>query len=65
VGETGGIFMDIQQIRQTPVWELYEKGSANKRVSYYEREGTHFLSRTDWMIYMQAFKEIMKNEISK
>ncbi len=48
-----------------PAWELYEKGSANKRVSYYEREGTHFLSRTDWMIYMQAFKEIMKNEISK
>ena len=48
-----------------PVWEMYEKGSANKKVSYYEREGTHFLSRTDWIIYMQAFKEIMKNEISK
>ena len=48
-----------------PVWEMYEKGSANKRVSYYEREGTHFLSRTDWIIYMQAFKEIMKNEIQK
>lgn len=48
-----------------PAWELYEKGIANKRVSYYEREGTHFLSRTDWMIYTQAFKEIMKNEIQK
>ena len=48
-----------------PAWELYEKGSANKRISYYEREGTHFLSRTDWIIYMQAFKEIIKNEIQK
>lgn len=48
-----------------PVWELYEKGSANKKVSYYEREGTHFLSRTDWIIYMESFKEIIKNEISK
>lgn len=46
-------------------WELYEQGCANKKVSYYEREGTHFLSRTDWIIYMQAFKEIIKNEISK
>ncbi len=48
-----------------PIWELYEKGCANKRVSYYEREGTHFLSRTDWIIYMEAFKEIIKNEIQK
>ena len=46
-------------------WELYEKGSANKRVSYYERKGTHFLSRTDWIIFMESFKEIIKNEISK
>lgn len=46
-------------------WELYEKGSANKRVSYYERIGTHFLSRTDWIIYMESFKEILKNEIQK
>lgn len=46
-------------------WELYEKGSANKRLSYYERLGTHFLSRTDWIIYMESFKEIMKNEIQK
>jgi len=44
-------------------WELYEKGSANKRLSYYERLGTHFLSRTDWIIYMESFKEIMKNEV--
>ncbi len=46
-------------------WELYEKGSANKRLSYYERLGTHFLSRTDWIIYMESFKEIIKNEIQK
>lgn len=46
-------------------WEFYEKGSANKKVSYYEREGTHFLSRTDWIIFMESFKEILKNEISK
>lgn len=46
-------------------WELYEKGSANKRLYYYERLGTHFLSRTDWIIYMESFKEIMKNEVQK
>ena len=45
------------------IWELYGKGYANKRLSYYEREGTHFLSRTDWIIYMEGFKEILKNEI--
>ena len=44
-------------------WELYGKGNANKCVSYYERRGTHFLSRTDWIIFMEAFKEVMKNEI--
>ncbi len=48
-----------------PAWELYEKGSANKKISYYERAGTHFLSRTDWIIYMESFKEILKNEIRK
>ena len=41
-------------------WELYEKGSANTRVNYYEREGTHFLSRTDWIVYMNAFKKIIE-----
>ena len=46
-------------------WEFYERGSANKRVSYYERIGTHFLSRTDWIIYMESFKEILKNEVQK
>lgn len=48
-----------------PAWELYEKGCANKKLSYYERVGTHFLSRTDWIIYMESFKEIIKNEIQK
>ena len=48
-----------------PAWELYGKGIANKRINYYEREGSHFLSRTDWIIYMEGFKEIMKNELKK
>jgi hypothetical protein len=48
-----------------PAWELYSKGSANKRINYYEREGSHFLSRTDWIIYMEGFKEIIKNELKK
>lgn len=45
-----------------PVWELYEKGLSNTRVNYYEREGTHFLSRTDWIIYMDGFKKILDKE---
>ncbi|MBQ7226639.1 MAG: hypothetical protein IJX02_08595 [Clostridia bacterium] len=44
-------------------WELYDKGLADKRLNYYERRGTHFLSRTDWIVYMEGFKEILKNEI--
>ena len=47
----------------TRAWELYEKGNANKRISYYERKGSHFLSRTDWIVYMEGFKRIIKNEI--
>ena len=43
-------------------WELYGKGMADKCLSYYERKGTHFLSRTDWIIYMQAFSEIIKQQ---
>lgn len=46
-------------------WEMYKKGSANKKLYYYERLGTHFLSRTDWIIYMESFKEILKNEVQK
>lgn len=48
-----------------PAWELYSKGSANRCVNYYEREGSHFFSRTDWIIYMEGFKEIIKNELKK
>ena len=48
-----------------PAWELYSKGSANKCINYYERQGSHFLSRTDWIIYMEGFKEIIKNELKK
>ena len=46
----------------TKAWELYEKGSANKKISYYERKGSHFLSRTDWIVYMESFKRVIKNE---
>ncbi len=45
-----------------PAWEMYEKDCANKRLSYYEREGSHFLSRTDWIIYMESFKKIIMDE---
>ena len=45
-----------------PIWKLYSKDESS-RVRYYEREGTHFLSRWDWGKYMKIFKEILKDEI--
>ena len=56
-----------------PVWKLYDKigfvadGYKAKKcaflsgdISYYIRNGSHFLSREDWKMYMKKFKEILK-----
>lgn len=43
------------------VWELYNH-TANKilgHASAYIREGSHFLSRYDWNVYMTKFKELI------
>lgn len=54
-------------------WELYGKAGlindmcepcapfelTKGTVSFYEREGSHFQSRTDWIAYMKKFKEIL------
>lgn len=45
-------------------WDFYGV-SSKERVCYYERKGSHFLSRDDWHMYMKKFKEILKNEVSK
>lgn len=42
------------------IWALYGE---EEKISYYEREGTHFLSRADWRVFMDKFKEIIENEI--
>ncbi len=39
-------------------WSFYNESYA-KKVKYYEREGTHFLSRDDWKTYMKYFKEML------
>lgn len=58
------------------IWELYGKDGficdpsipkepvtyAKGCVSFYMREGTHFMSRTDWLYYMAKFKEILETE---
>ena len=43
-------------------WNMYGENMANSRLSYYERQGTHFLSRTDWIVYMEAFRKILNEE---
>lgn len=56
----------------SPVWQLYSKkgfvGGEYKgctldyldgELSYYIREGSHFLSREDWQKYMLKFKELL------
>ncbi|MBE6674526.1 MAG: hypothetical protein E7596_05420 [Ruminococcaceae bacterium] len=42
-------------------WGFYGE-DPSKMVKYYEREGTHFLSRADWNIYMSYFKEILSRK---
>ena len=56
----------------SPVWELYSKKGfvhgeyeskalayLDGELSYYIREGSHFLSREDWQKYMLKFKELL------
>lgn len=58
----------------SPIWKLYGKEGLifdklpsegdkflSGSVTYHQRGGTHFMSRTDWQIYMEKFK----NEIRK
>ena len=58
-------------------WELYGKSGlihdgkmpevgevlTAGELGFYLREGTHFLSRDDWKIYISKFREILDNEI--
>ncbi len=58
-------------------WELYDKNGlihngempkagdtlTGGELGFYLREGTHFLSRDDWKIYISKFREILDNEI--
>ena len=60
------------------IWKLYgKKGLVCKNelpslgtmltdgeIGFYQRQGSHFMSRDDWKIYMAKYKEIL-NEISK
>lgn len=55
----------------SPIWSLYGKDgfidtgdtSIDGEVCYHFREGSHFMSRYDWNVYMKKFKQLLGGKI--